>query len=325
MKGLGGMSPVHRHGVAAGDSTNTLTVIRPLLEISKAEIVGYLEDRKLNYRLDRSNLDASLLRNWIRLELLPKIQQRVGSGFSARLSHQAKLLRDEDALLAELARKSYENMRDSNGLGRIALLREPEALQRRILRHWIGRTRGHLRGLEFVHIDEILRLMNEGPPQGRLSIPGGWELVREYDRIKLAKDSRSLKGICYSYHFTIGTLLRIPEAGMQLSSRQIDTPFGPMATGPLETMLDLAELPGPLVVRNFRPGDRFEPLGMSGHKKVKDLFIDKKVPLSVRATLPLLATGAEILWIPGYGRSDTARVNAKTKSVLHIKVVSIGS
>jgi tRNA(Ile)-lysidine synthase len=326
MKGLSGMSPLHLYRVvAAGDSTATLTVIRPLIEISKGEIVQYLEDGKLNYRLDRSNLDSSLLRNWIRLELLPKIQQRVGSSFSARLSRQAQLLRDEDSLLAELARKSYESISNSNGLSRIALLREPEALQRRILRHWIGRTRGHLRGLEFVHIDEFLRLMNEGPPQGRLSIPGGWELVREYDRIKLAKASRSLKRICYSYHFTIGTLLRIPEAGMQFSSQQVDAPVGPMSTDPQETMFDLAELPGPLVVRNFRRGDRFVPFGMSGHKKVKDLFIDRKVPLSVRATLPILATGAEILWIPGYGRSDTATVSAKTKSVLHIKAVSIGS
>jgi len=168
--------------------------------------------------------------------------------------------------------------------------------------------------------------MNEGPPQGRLSIPGGWELVREYDRIKLAKASRSLKRICYSYHFTIGTFLRIPEAGMQLFSQQADTPFGPKATDPLESMFDLGELPGPLVVRNFRRGDRFKPLGMSGHhKKLKDLFIDMKVPLSVRATLPLLTRGDEILWVPGYAQSDIARLTDKTKSVLHIKVVSIGS
>jgi tRNA(Ile)-lysidine synthase len=326
MKGLSGMSPLHHHRVAAGDSMETLTVIRPLIGVSKAEIVEYLEDRKLNYRLDRSNLDSSLLRNWIRLELLPKIQQRVGSGFSARLSRQAELLRDEDSFLAELARKSYESMCDSNGLSLAALLREPEALQRRILRHWIGRTRGHLRGLEFVHIDEFLRLMNEGPPQGRLAIPGGWELVREYNRIKLSKASRSLKRICYSYHFTVGALLRIPEAGMQLSSKQVDTPFGPKATDPLESMFDLGELPGPLVVRNFRRGDRLKPLGMSGHhKKLKDLFIDMKVPLSVRATLPLLTTGDEILWVPGYAQSEIARVSAKTKSVLHIKAVSIGS
>ena len=325
MKGLGGMSPLHLRRAAAGDSMETITVIRPLLEVSKAEIVEYLKERKLNYRLDRSNLDSSLLRNWIRLELLPKIQQRVGAGFSTRLSHQAELLRDEDFLLEELARKSYEDMRGSQGLSRAALMREPKALQRRILRHWIERTRGHVRGLEFVHIDEFLRLINEGPPQGRLSIPGGWELVREYDRIKLAKASRSLKRICYSYQLSIGTLLRIPEAGMQFSSQQIDLPFGPLATGSLETVFDLGELPKPLVVRNFRRGDRFKPLGMRGrHKKLKDLFIDMKVPLSVRATLPLLTTGDEVLWIPGYGRSDIARLTDKTTSVLHIKAVSIG-
>jgi tRNA(Ile)-lysidine synthase len=325
MKGLGGMSPLHLRRAGAGESTDTLTVIRPLLEVSKTEIVEYLDERKLNYRVDRSNLDSSLLRNWIRLELLPKIQQRVGRGFSARLSHQAELLRDEDSLLAELARKSYEGMHDSNSLSRGAVLREPKALQRRILRHWIGRTRGHLRGLEFVHIDELLRLIKEGPSQGRMSIPGGWELVREYETLKLAKASRSLKRICYTYEFSIGTVLPIPEAGMQLHSEQVDSTFAPMPTEPMEALFDLKALPRKLVVRNFRRGDRFEPLGMSGHKKVKDLFIDKKVPLSVRATVPLLATGDEILWIPGYGRSDTARVTAKTKSVLHIKAVSIGS
>jgi tRNA(Ile)-lysidine synthase len=329
MKGLGGMSPLHLHRVAAGDSMETLTVIRPLIEISKGEIVQYLEERKLNYRLDRSNLNTSLLRNWIRLELLPKIQQRVDSGFTARLSRQAELLRDEDSLLAELAQKSYESMRDSNGLSRAALLREPKALQRRILRHWIGHTRGHLRGLESVHIDDLLRLIKEGPAQGRLSIPGGWELMREYETLRLAKASRSLKQICYTYEFSIGTVLSVPEAGMQLYSKQVDGSFGAMPTEPMEALMealfDLNELPRKLVVRNFRPGDRFEPLGMSGHKKVKDLFIDKKVPLSVRATLPLLTTGAEVLWIPGYGRSGIARVSAKTTSVLHIKAVSIGS
>ena len=259
------------------------------------------------------------------MELLPKIQRRVGTGFSARLSHQAELLRDEDSLLTELARNSYESMHDSNGLSRAALLEEPEALQRRILRHWIGLTRGHLRGLEFVHIEELLRLIKEGPPQGRLSIPGGWELVREYDTVKLARASRSLKRICYTYEFSIGTVLRIPEAGMQLCSQEVDISFGAVPTEPMEALFDREALPRNLVVRNFRRGDRFKPLGMTGHKKVKGLFIDKKVPLSVRATLPLLATGDEILWIPGYGRSDTARLTEKTTSILHIKAVPIGA
>jgi len=325
MKGLGGMSPLHQIHMASGDATDTLTVIRPLLEISKAEIVEYLDERKLNYRVDRSNLNASLLRNWIRLELLPKIQQRVGTGFSARLSHLAAMIRDEDHFLEDLARKSYESVRDSNGLSRAGLLCEPKALQRRILRHWIGLTRGHLRGMEFVHIEELLRLIKEGPPQGRLSIPGGWELLREYDTVKLAKASGSPKRICYTYEFSIGTVLRIPEAGMQLCSEEVDISVGAVPTGPMEALFDREALPRNLVVRNFRGGDRFKPLGMTGHKKVKGLFIDKKVPLSVRASLPLLATEDEILWIPGYGRSDTARLTEKTTFIFHIKAVPIGA
>jgi tRNA(Ile)-lysidine synthase len=325
MKGLGGMSPLHLRRSGAGVSTDTLTVIRPLLEVSKAEIVEYLDDRKFKYRVDRSNHDTALLRNWIRLELLPKIQQRVGTGFSARLSHEAELLRDEDRFLEELARNSHERMHDSNILGRAALLNEPLALQRRILRHWIGRTRGHLRGLEFVHIENVLRLIKEGPPQGRMAIPGGWELVREYDTVKLARPSRSLKRICYTYEFRPGTILPIPEAGMQFCSQEVDISLDPVPTNPMEALFDLGELRGHLVVRNFRPGDRFQPLGMIGHKKLKGLFIDKKVPLSVRATLPLLTRGDEILWIPGYGRSAAARVTQKSTSVLQIKAVPIGA
>src|SRR6266545_6527508 len=110
MKGLGGMSPLHRRRIVAGDTPNTLIVVRPLLEVSKSEILSYLEQRKIAYRIDRSNQDTLLLRNWIRLELLPKIQQRAGGDFSARLSHLASLFRDENSLLDELARKSYESM-----------------------------------------------------------------------------------------------------------------------------------------------------------------------------------------------------------------------
>jgi tRNA(Ile)-lysidine synthase len=78
-----------------------------------------------------------------------------------------------------------------------------------------------------------------------------------------------------------------------------------------------------LTVRNFRNGDRFQPLGMRGHKKIKDLFIEKKVPLAARATLPFLLAGEDILWIPGYGRSEIARIGAGTKEVVKIKLSAL--
>jgi len=80
-----------------------------------------------------------------------------------------------------------------------------------------------------------------------------------------------------------------------------------------------------LIVRNFRTGDRFEPLGMSGHKKIKDLFIDRKVGLSERAKWPILIGGDQVLWIPGHGRSRTALVTPASRAVIRIKVVPLGT
>jgi len=91
----------------------------------------------------------------------------------------------------------------------------------------------------------------------------------------------------------------------------------------MEAGFDIACLAADLTLRNFRHGDRFQPLGMAGHKKVKDLFIDKKVPLSVRASLPLLVLGDEIIWIPGYGRSEVGKITPETKAVLHLKAVAV--
>jgi tRNA(Ile)-lysidine synthase len=187
---------------------------------------------------------------------------------------------------------------------------------------WIERTRGHLRGVELVHIEDMLRLMEQGPSQGRVSIPGGWELVREYETVKVEKRSLSGRRVCYNYSLEVGTILRIPEAGLELHSERISPP-AELPADLMEAVFDLDCLAGALSVRNFRRGDRFQPLGMSGHKKIKSLFIDKRVPLSLRATYPLLVSGEEVLWIPGYGRAATGCVSTKTTAVLHLKVCPI--
>ncbi len=317
LRGLGGMAPLHQT-IAGGDA---LTVIRPLFEVSKAEILDYLEEKHLGYRLDRTNQDAALLRNWLRLELLPKIRKRFDSRVPARLAQQAGIFRDEDAFLDGLARSSYRAMSEAGCLNRQALLNAAKAVQRRVLRLWIEHTRGHLRGLEFIHIDDMLRLIEQGPSQGRVSVPGGWEMVRQYETLKLEKRTRSRNRVCYDYPLEHGTILRIPEAGLELCSDR--TSPDELPADLMEAVFDLDCLTGALSVRNFRPGDRFQPLGMTGHKKIKDLFIEKRVPLSIRSCWPLLAAGEEILWIPGYGRSAIGSVSKKTTVVIHLKVLPI--
>lgn len=325
MKGLGGISPAQSLCLAADHSTDTLKVVRPLLEVSKAEILQYLESKKFDYRIDRTNLDTTLLRNWIRLKLMPRLKERMDRNLPVRLAQQAELIRDEEEFLEGLARAELDRIGTPEGISRGALLKCNKAVQRRLLRLWIEAARGHLRGLDFQHIEALLDLVTDGPPQGRLSIPGGWELVKEYEKVRLEKRSRRLKQecACYSYDLQVGEDLYIDEAGLTIQARKILPPLERLPDNFMEAVFDIASLAADLTLRNFRYGDRFQPLGMTGHKKVKELFIDKKVPLSVRASLPLLVLGNEVIWIPGYARSEVAKVTPATKAILHLKAVPV--
>ena len=143
-----------------------------------------------------------------------------------------------------------------------------------------------------------------------MAFPGGWQLAREYETITFERDRANVKPRCYSYQFKPGVTLAVIEAGITIDSELIDAAPGKLPDNFMEAVFDADLLKGNLVVRNFRNGDRFQPLGMSGHKKVKDLFIANQLPLRTRAALPLLVMDDEILWIPGYGRSDSARVGS---------------
>ena len=325
MTGLAGMAPLHRMESIGSESLSGLTVIRPLLAVSKTEILDYLAEKHQAYRLDQTNQDTTLLRNWIRLELLPKISERVDGRLNERLRQQAELLRDEDAALATLARHKLAELRAADRLPRQALLAEPKAIQRRLLRLWIESVRGNLRGLDFVHMKAMLHLIAHGAPHARLALPGGWQLQLEYDWVKLVRRSDRLKRPCYSYNLVIGSTLAIPQAGWAIESEIIAPTLAQLPADPMEAFFDAACLPPGLTVRNFRNGDFFQPLGMAGHKKVKDLFMEKKLPLSVRALWPLLASAQEVLWIPGHGRSERAKLTPATASILRVKLVSLST
>ncbi len=325
-KGLAGISPL-RHGASQdADSVSVPALVRPLLGISKAEIVDYLGERQLAYRMDRTNEEPALLRNWIRLELLPRIASRIDTRWPQRLARQAALFRDENVFMDRLARIELEKLRASTGLDRKLLAEQDPALQRRILRLWLSEIRGQLRGLDFSHVEDLLHLAVRGAPNARLSIPGAWELVNAYESVRLEKKSRKPKRCRYSYKFRVGEVLEIPEAGIALASKRISVPPSVHPRMPRnleEGLFDAALLSENLTVRSFCAGDRYQPLGMKGHKKVKDLFIEKKVPLSVRSVLPLFSMGDEILWIPAYARSETAKIGPRTTEFLQVRAVPL--
>ncbi len=320
-RGLGGMPPVHRLICTQGTAREAPLLVRPLIEVSRKEIICYLKAEGLQVRMDRTNLDPAPMRNWIRLHLLPQIRERMDPHLDERLAHLADLLREEEEILERMAREHLQRVVRGGNLVRESLLQEGQAMQRRLVRLWIEAALGDLRGIGFHHIEEALRFIAQGPPQGRLSLPRGWNLVKCYEAVYLEKKGRKRKPVGYSYTLPREGELLIPEAEVKIQSSRTSLFRSVRSQDNLEAFFDLAFLPDNLTVRNFRPGDRFQPLGIQGHKKVKDLFVDKKVPLSVRSTLPLLLARGEILWIPGYGRSEIAKVGSETREVVRVKLV----
>ena len=324
-KGLGGMSPAQTLHSSVAYLAHGCAIVRPFLETSKAEILEFLRQRQIEYRNDATNHDTRLLRNWIRLELLPQLRERIDGRIAARLTEQAEMLRDEQAVLEQVARAGLEKCRRGDGLDRGILLHHPVALQRLMLRRWIEEVRGNLRGIGFAHVEALCGLAAAGPAQGRLAIPGGWELRREYDLLRLVQGARQRQPICYLYPVTLCEPLSIPEAAVGFILEPLVPPVEVRPTSEIEALFDADELPQPLTVRNFRNGDRFAPIGMDGHKKVKELFIDRKVALSERTKLPMLIGAGQVLWIPGHGRSRVALVTPASQAILRIRVVPLGT
>jgi tRNA(Ile)-lysidine synthase len=139
--------------------------------------------------------------------------------------------------------------------------------------------------------------------------------------VRLTQLTRNVGRIRYDYEFTIGAKLDVREAGLTIHSERIPASNFQPPGNLLQAGFDIAALPDRLTLRNFRAGDQFSPLGMPGHKKVKELFIEKKVPLSIRPIWPILSMGDEILWIPGYGRSEYGKVGKNTQEALYVTAV----
>ncbi len=305
-------------------------LIRPLLEVPRNEILAYLARRKLAYREDPTNRDPRFLRNWIRGSLLPELRARAGGGLEDRLARLGGLLRSDNVLLERWVANAYPRVSREDVLDRAAFLGIEPELRPRLVRFWLGRVLGTLRRTGHAHVEAVLNLIAGTRPHARVSLPGGWTVVREYEWVRLVSrvaDTRLVKRRereDVSHPLSLEGELLLPQAGVKVTTWRSDSVELPES--PFEAAFDLRvveRIPGTLRVRNFRPGDRFRPLGMVGRKKLKDLFIEKKLPRSHRRTLPLLLAGEEIVWIPGCARGDFARLEPDSRAAWRIKVLPL--
>jgi tRNA(Ile)-lysidine synthase len=317
--GLAGISPVRDSGI-----------IRPLIEVDRQEVIGYLDARGLSYAHDSSNTDTRYLRNRIRLELLPRMRDYQPQ-IIEQLCRLSNIIRDEDAYMESLASDwaGKEVEEGSNGKGDISvplasLARLPGPLRNRVIRILLKKVKGDHYPMEHDHIASVLGLLdNCQRPQSTIDLPNGIVARKRYDSLhftlrppkRVGSYTYNLDGPGTYYVEAIRQTLRLEEA-----ERGDEDIFGGGSAA--TAYLDAGKLQYPLVIRNLMPGDRFTPLGMKGTKKVKDFFIDLKVPSEIRASTPILTCRNSIVWVCGYRIDNRFKVSPRTEKILKIAMSS---
>jgi tRNA(Ile)-lysidine synthase len=305
-------------GLAGMPWRNGRGYIRPMLDISRVDIEAYLAERHLNWREDTSNLDITFLRNRIRHELLPLLE-RYNPAVRNALATTAGILSEEDALLDAMTKRVAEQIcsfSEIDATCNITFLKShPLALQRRLIRLMLSRLAGNLEYITHRHLENILKMVTAARPNLRTNLPQGLVAIKEYNTLVIkALDETELETAEItipgpgSYKLPGGARVRI----------EISPPPVNPAGNPATVFFDSDQMPFPWHVRTFRPGDRIQPLGMSGRKKVKDIFINEKIPLARRALTPLVFCGGELIWIVGLRTSHLARVDTLSSQVVTV-------
>lgn len=297
--GLAGVRPV-RDG----------RIIRPLLACTRAQVEAFVAAGALPFCEDSSNRDGRFLRNRIRHEVLPLLRD-LNPRIDRALADLATLSQLRD-------RGPAQGVTSEVGWLSVAALQElPTGLRRDLVRDWLRTQRGSARGLALHHVTAVLDLLRDGRPNRGVDLPGG-TVLREYDRVRFvaARIAAAVPPPCL-----LAPGERVAFRDWQIAAGPVERYTGdPLPRDLWSAVVDADTIAGTFTVRNPVPGDRVRPCGMTGRKKLSDILIDRRVPRALRASCPVVQSGAEVVWVPGVVRSVCGLIGRRTRRVVWLRV-----
>jgi len=324
--GIGGILPVR-------DS-----IVRPLIRTSRTEILGFLASQDISYRLDASNLDENFLRNRIRHQLIPLLEESYNPRISEALNRLGNILQSEEQWMNQVLAPVFEQTVTEQATGRIVLsvprlMDLPVAPLRRVVRRAIQQVKGNLRRIAFSHVDAVIRLVLRGRADGCLDLPDRVRISRDMDQLIITKENSPLRqtprkkdttpGLDYAYTISAsqiahGNAIYLHEIRTLVKFTRTsadDFHNRPKSDGNV-AFFDWDRIQFPLTIRNHRAGDWFTPLGMTGGQTVQSFFNNNKIPPALRAKTPIFFSGETVIWVGGFRIADPVKVAASTRNVL---------
>jgi len=312
-------------------------IVRPLLEVTRAEVEVYLRHFGLEPRFDLSNLDTTYYRNRLRHELLPYLET-YNPRIREVLWRTAQVIADDYAYLRGQVLEAWSQVVREESDDRIVFdlhvwRRLPGSLERGVLREAIRRLRRNLRNINWVHVERAMVALLEKPTGTVVTLARGLALTKGYDLFQVADEGVALPSPWERGPLIGETLVLSPRGTSLLAKSGWTVELQGLETeDPLKlleehggdrwvALLDGACLAQPLVLRTRRPGDRFCPSGMGGASVlVREFMINVKLPSQVRDRWPLLCGGEEIAWVAGWRVDERFAVTEKTRDVLMVRL-----
>lgn len=266
-------------------------IIRPVINLSKEEIVKYCKENNLMYVEDKTNFKTDYTRNKIRLKIIPQIENEINENFINTLVNNSKIYRQTSDFLDNYTKKVYDECCSDKGLEICKISKEADIVVKTAVQMYFVEYKGKNEKLPLSNVEKIVELIRRNQTSKTLNLPGGDSAKIEYGRLFFEKTQKEKKD--FKYTLEIGKKLYIEEAGVEILVESEDE-VGKNSKDKIYFYLDDCDN---LYVRNRKAGDVFEPVKMDGKKRISDLFCDMKIPSAKRDKIPLLLKNDDIIWV----------------------------
>ncbi len=290
-------------------------VVRPLIDCARSDVRAYLERGGWSWREDATNTDTERVRAKVRHEIAPLLRE-INPRFDEAFARTLVVLGDEDDLLEQMAEAFAHDFveRDADEVrfdrAMMATLSRPMA--RRTVRSALLGTFPESSRLEFEHVEALVDgLAVEGFAR---HLPDGLRAFTEYGRMVVSRAGEE-PGPLAPCLLPIPGIVDVESAGRLIAEEVEPTD---MVGSPDSIVIDLSDGTDRLDVSGPREGDRMQPLGMQGSKKLSDLLVDEKVPRRDRSTIPVVRNGDEVVWLAGVRMGDGYRVSPSTTRAVRL-------